>query len=248
VIVPWGGDFSAFDAAVIRGPWDYVYDRSAFLDWAESVPCPLHNPVDVLRWNTDKRYLRDLAGAGVPVVPTSWSDEPGWSLPEGEFVVKPAVSAGARWSARYKGREDWKRAEAHIERLASAGGVAMIQPFVPTVETVGESGTYVFGGEVSHAIRKGSILAPGAEPEDLPAFASVDYVTAAPVDPALATFALAAVAASPGPLLYARVDTVASPDGTPWLIEFEAAEPYLFLDRSPGAADRFVQAWLALRT
>jgi len=237
VLHPWGGDFSQFDAAVIRGAWDYILDRDGFLDWAASVPCPLFNPLDVLAWNTDKRYLRDLAAAGVPVVPTDWSDEPGWALPAGEFVVKPAVSAGGRNSARYAGRADWDVARDHVAAIEASGGVAMIQPFVPTVETVGETGTYVFGGVVSHAINKPGVLAAGARATDELATGSFATITASPVDPALAAFAADVLAASPGPCAYARVDTVPDPStGAPLLIELEVTEPYLFLSVAPDPA------------
>jgi glutathione synthase/RimK-type ligase-like ATP-grasp enzyme len=249
-IVPWGSgtDWSRFDAVVIRGTWDYVDDREGFLAWASSLGCPVANQVDVLRWNTDKRYLGDLEGAGVPVVPTSWGAGDG--LPEGEFVVKPAVSAGARMSARYRGRADWAPAAAHVAAIEAGGDVAMVQPFVASVDTVGETGTYVFGGEVTHAIRKMGILDAGAAPSPEPTMSSVDRVGPAPVDPVLAEFALRVVAASPGPLVYARVDTVPTADGSPLLIELEATEPFLFLEHAPdpaSAADRFATAvatWL----
>jgi hypothetical protein len=245
-LVPWGGDFSGFDAAVIRGAWDYILDRGAFLDWAGSVPCPLFNPPKVLAWNTDKRYLRELAGAGVPVVPTTWSDEPGWAFPEGEFVVKPAVSAGGRWSARYGGRADWAAAAEHVRTIEATGDVAMIQPFVPTVESVGEAGTYVFGGVASHAIHKPSVLDLGVPAGDELNASSHVTVTGRPVDPALGAFAAEVLAASPGVVAYARVDTVPDPaTGRPLLMELEVTEPYLFLSRAPepeAAADLFARA------
>lgn len=249
-IVPWGEDMSRFDAAVIRGTWDYILDRDGFLDWAASIE-RLANPFEVVRWNTDKRYLRDLEAAGVPVVPTQWSDEPGWSLPEGEFVVKPAVSAGGRNSARYAGRAEWSVAGEHVAAIEASGDVAMIQPFLPSVDGEGETGTYVFGGRVSHAIRKGGVLVPGERASAELNMGSVDTVTGRPVAPALAAFSQNVLAAVPGPCVYARVDTVPGPDGEPLLIELEATEPFLFLARSPdppAAAALFaaaVAAWLA---
>jgi hypothetical protein len=249
VVVPWGSASSgwdAFDAVVVRGTWDYIDARDEFLAWAASVPAGrLANSLEVLRWNTDKRYLRELEAAGIPVVPTQWSDQAGWSFPDREFVVKPAVSAGARNSARYRAGDQRDDAAAHVAAIQAAGEVAMIQPFVASVESEGETGTYVFGGSVSHAIRKGSVLRP-----DVPATASIndnsiDAVSARTVDPELAAFALDVLAVAPGPCLYARVDTVPDDDGRPLLIELEVTEPFLFLDRAPGAADRFAAATLA---
>lgn len=95
-------DWAAFDLAVLRSTWDYPADHDGFRAWAGRVP-RLANPVDVIAWNSDKTYLRDLAAAGVPIVPTEWSD-PGEpvDLPAGEVVVKPSVGAGpGEWAASH---------------------------------------------------------------------------------------------------------------------------------------------------
>src|SRR5207302_67200 len=101
----WDGevDWASFDLVVLRSAWDYAERRDAFLDWARSVPRVL-NPVSVLEWNTDKeRYLTDLTAGGVPIVPTAFVG-PGGRVhpPGGPFVVKPAISAGGRSSARFE--------------------------------------------------------------------------------------------------------------------------------------------------
>src|SRR5579875_627024 len=64
-------DWSRFDLALLRSTWDYCERLPAFLAWAERVAAQtrLLNPLPVIRWNTDKHYLADLARAGVPVVP-----------------------------------------------------------------------------------------------------------------------------------------------------------------------------------
>ncbi|MFD0527227.1 hypothetical protein ACFQ1I_08135 [Kitasatospora arboriphila] len=63
-----------FDAAVVRSTWDYTGRRDEFLAWARRAAglTRVCNPVPVLERNTDKTYLRELALAGVPVVPTAW--------------------------------------------------------------------------------------------------------------------------------------------------------------------------------
>ena len=65
-------DWDAFALAVVRSCWDYAWRLEEFLTWAGSVP-RLRNGVELLRWNTDKTYLRDLEKAGLPVVPTVWN-------------------------------------------------------------------------------------------------------------------------------------------------------------------------------
>jgi hypothetical protein len=88
----WDGDvdWSRYDLVVVRSTWDYTSRRDEFVAWAESLP-RVRNPAEIIRWNTDKRYLRDLAGAGLPVVPTLWDPD---DIPSEwpEYVIKPAVS------------------------------------------------------------------------------------------------------------------------------------------------------------
>ena len=87
----------------------------AFLAWVAGLPNVL-NPAPVIRWNADKRYLRELADAGLPVVPTTYL-EPGdpFTPPNTPFVVKPAVGAGSKDSARYKPGQS-EEAIAHVRR------------------------------------------------------------------------------------------------------------------------------------
>jgi hypothetical protein len=246
-VVPWGPgpDWSAYDGVLVRGTWDYVLDRGRFLAWAASVP-RLANSVEVLRWNTDKAYLQDFEVAGVPTVPTVWVQR-GDAMPTvdwDEFVVKPSVSAGARLSARYRRGAD---ISAHVATIHDAGSVAMVQPYLASVDSTGETGTYVFGGQISHAIRKQGILSSGLGPSESLDAGSHQRVGPAPLDPALAEFARRVLAVAP-PVLYARVDTVPDADGNPLLIELEVTEPYLFLEHDPPAADRYAAAvadWLA---
>ncbi|HVM28919.1 MAG TPA: hypothetical protein VM433_14770 [Mycobacteriales bacterium] len=225
-------DWAAFDLVVVRDTWDYVPRREQFLDWARSVP-RLENPAAVLAWNTDKRYLRDLAAAGVPVVPTTWVEPgDGYAPPDGEHVVKPAVSAGARDTARYAPGED---SSAHVRDLLGAGRTVMVQPYLAAVDTDGETAVLSLGGVHSHAARKGPVLVPELDdPDDV----AITPRTASAAQRAVADAALAAVPFA-GPLLYSRADVVPGPDGGPLLIELELTEPSLFLAADPGAADRF---------
>ncbi|MBU3701487.1 MAG: hypothetical protein FGM58_05510, partial [Acidimicrobiia bacterium] len=71
-----GVDWDEFDLVLVRSPWNYVENESAmrrFLVRFEG-SSRFHNPVGVVEWNLDKRYLRDLAALGVPVVPTAHVD------------------------------------------------------------------------------------------------------------------------------------------------------------------------------
>ncbi len=119
---------------MLRATWDYAERRDAFLRWARSLRRVL-NPVAVLEWNTDKqRYLTDLAAAGVPTVETRFVEPEGrFEAPAGAFVVKPAVSAGGRSSARFEPGEA-EAAAALVARIQADGRVAMVQPYLGEVE------------------------------------------------------------------------------------------------------------------
>ncbi|GAC1610425.1 MAG: hypothetical protein NVS3B26_17130 [Mycobacteriales bacterium] len=232
-------DWSSYDVVVVRSTWDYVPRRDDFLAWASSVP-RLANPASVLRWNTDKRYLDRLARAGIPVVPTTYVTSD-FEPPEGDYVVKPTVSAGAEDTARY-GAGDADAARAHVDRLLAGGREVMVQPYLASVETEQETSLLYLGGAYSHGARKGRVLTgTGAlAPSDW----DIGGRTPSAQEHALADRVLAEV---DEPLLYARVDLLAGEDG-PMLLELELTEPYLFLSFSGGAADRFaaaIAAWVA---
>ena len=242
-------DWSRFDLTVLRSPWDYISRRDEFVTWAHSVP-RLANPAGIVAWNTDKTYLRDLDRAGVPIIPTDFV-APGetWTPPAaGDWVVKPAISAGSQDTARYALPAQRDLAAAHVIRLTEAGRTAMIQPFLPAVDTAGETAVLCFPdatGELtfSHAARKSAMLrGPGEGAHDL----TTEQITPRTPSPAELEVARLALAAIPDAknLLYARVDLIPGPDG-PLLIELELTEPSLFLRTSETAAARLAEAILA---
>lgn len=246
-------NWSAYQLAVLRSPWDYAPRREEFVAWAAAVP-NLANPAEVVRWNTDKRYLGELAEAGVRLVPTTWV-APGvsWRPPTGgEYVIKPAISAGSRDTGRYDLSDAGVRrlAERHVARLGAAGRVTMVQPYLTAVDTVGETALLFLAGpdglSFSHAIRKAAMLT-GPDEETVELFRTEKITARMPsaAERAAADRVLAALPGGTDRLLYARVDLIPGPDGAPVLVEVELTEPSLFLGHAPGAADRLADAILA---
>ncbi|MFD9705535.1 RimK family alpha-L-glutamate ligase [Lentzea sp. NPDC059081] len=239
---PWGADVHA-DLVVLRATWDYTDRLDEFLAWCDRVPA-LANPASVVRWNTDKSYLVELAERGVAVVPTTVVS-PGSApdFPDGEFVVKPAIGAGSRGAARFT---DHGSALAHFEAL---GVKALVQPYQSSVDSNGETALVFFAGEYSHSFHKGPMLAQG-----LAESASGLYVEEelGGIEPTAAQVALAEqvldVAAEllslrRADFLYARVDVVEGPGGEPLLLELELTEPTLgFRHTGPEAAARLSAA------
>jgi glutathione synthase/RimK-type ligase-like ATP-grasp enzyme len=248
--VPWRGDLDwrSFGLVWIRTPWDYVDHYEEFLAWLDRIEdqVAVVNPVPVLRWNSHKRYLRDLEDDGVAVVPTRIVDPASADLDElleangwPEAVVKPAVSVGAIGASRVSiGAPD------HAAALARAGvrGEVLVQPYLTTIAE-GETSVVVLDGQVSHAVRK--VPADGEFRVHAEYGGSERRHEPTATELALVEEALAAVP-SPEPLTYARVDCVTDTDGAPRLMELELIEPSLFLPLAPPAeVDRLVAAVIA---
>lgn len=236
-------DWAGYDLVVIRSTWDYATRRDEFVAWARRVP-HLLNPADIIEWNTHKGYLAELDNAGVPVVPTTFAtpDDPVDLPTAGEYVIKPAVGAGARDTARYTGAQATE-ATSHLARLHHAGHTAMIQPYLTGVDVHGETSLLYLGGVYSHSIRKDAVLADGAGAvEGIYHTPAISLRSPEPAEWAVAEQGLEAVPGGPSRLLYARIDLVPGPAGAPVLLELELTEPSLFLTHSPGAAQRFAAA------
>ena len=244
-----GVGWAAFDAVVVRSTWDYQLRRDEFLDWASRIPTLL-NPVEVLRWNTDKRYLGELGAGGLAVVETAFI-EPGAAPPalpeEGEIVVKPSISAGSRDTARYSTGSPSERSAALdlIREIHAGGRTAMVQPYMPEVDAKGETALLYFGGSFSHAIRKGPLLEPGSGPTgDLFAAETIEPRTPTAAERALAEQTRSVIDGRFGPLAYMRVDVVPSAESGPLVLEVELTEPSLFFAHGKGAADRLADELL----
>ncbi|MDE0572036.1 hypothetical protein ON058_01240 [Demequina sp. B12] len=238
-------DWSAYEVAVLRTTWNYTEHLPEFLAWADRVSAVtrLVNPLSVLTWNTDKRYLADLEARGLPVVPTVFV-APGESVPadalHGSVVVKPSVGAGSAGAALF--HDDAAGALAHAQALHAADKTVMIQPYLEQVDTVGETAMAYLGGQFSHAARKAAILSK--ELSNSTGLYADEEISA--YSPSVAERELAdrAVATLTG-VAYARVDLLPTDDG-PVILELELAEPSLFLHVSEGAPERAAAAFRAL--
>ncbi|MBS0566945.1 MAG: hypothetical protein JSS59_05945 [Proteobacteria bacterium] len=258
-IVNWddaSADWSRYRLAVLRSTWDYTTRLHEFLDWAAraSRATQLLNPLDVIRWNTDKHYLGDLARAGVATVASHFI-EPGEDAAAlldrflhkhetSEFVVKPSVGAGSRDAQRY-GHEERTAALAHAQRLLAAGRSALLQPYLDRVDAHGETALIHFDGQFSHAIRKGALLRRGEGPTR--ALFAAEHITPRTPTAEELRVAESAIAAIPfgGPLPYARVDLIRDGTDKPCVLELELTEPSLFFAHAEGAARRFAQVLAA---
>ena len=236
-------DWASFAAVIVRSCWDYHVRHDEFVRWLDAVEragVPVFNPVPLIRWNMDKRYLRELQARGIAIPETIWVERGGLSLAKlldaagwSDAIVKPAVSASAtdtwRVSAANAGRH-----QSHFDEL-TARATVMVQRFVPEVETAGEWSLVFIGGQLSHSAMKrprdgdfrvqkehGGSAVPADPPREVVA-ASLDVMAALPVAP-----------------LFARIDGVETRNGYV-LMEAECIEPDLFFRFKPESRQTLVK-------
>lgn len=214
----------------MRSAWDYAERWREFLCWAERVP-RIANPLPVLRFGIDKeRYLRALGSEGVPTVPTEFvrHSDP-FRPPDEPFVVKPAISAGGRRSARFGAGDP--SAAALVGEIVADGGTAMIQPLI---EDAAETSLVHLDGAYSHSLARRAPLPAGGVQDVLYLDEELGAHEATADERRVANAALALV---PEPWLYARIDLIGR-----LVLELEVVEPSLYLAYGDGAADRLAAA------
>lgn len=227
-----------FDLVLPLMAWGYHRDLprwTAQLDrWQAS---RFLNPLAVLRWNTDKRYLLQLADKGVAIVPTRYHpalddsllDQARAVFATPDIVIKPPVSAGSD--------DTWLLRGGMACPAGALGRAMLVQPMMPAIASEGEYSLFYLAGDLAHAIVKrpaqGDFRVQGQ-------FGG----QSTPVDPPQTAKALAAatMAAVGHDLLYARIDMVGDGTGGYRLMEIELIEPWLSLDRTTDGGQAFAAA------
>ncbi|MBL9066865.1 MAG: hypothetical protein JNN10_11290 [Sphingopyxis sp.] len=234
------GELAGYDLILPLFAWGYQRDVAAWyglLDRLEAESLPVANPVPVLRWNSDKAYLSELAAKGVAVVPTvevAALDDASLATARGdlgadEVVIKPAISGGADGTHRI--------ATGDAIPADALGQRRLVQPLMPGILTEGEFSLFFFGGKFSHAIVKRPAAGDFRVQEQ---FGGRETAWEATTD--AQALAAAALAAAPAPPVYARVDMVGDVAGTLHIMELELIEPSLFLHHAPDKGAAFGHA------
>jgi len=246
--IPWTRrdvDWGDFEAVVIRSTWDYQSDPKRFLrtlDAIESSGATLLNPAATCRWNMEKTYLRRLARRGVPIIPSRWPERLDTQLVRESFpilaadavVVKPIIGANAddTFVLRLDEPVGWSEA-----LRVFADRPAIVQPFIESIRDTGEYSLFYFGGDYSHAVLKTPKRGDFRVQEE-----HGGRIRSVEPDEAMRRIGQTAIDAIDTELLYARVDLVVMPDGSPALIEIELIEPSLYFNYDDDAPVRFAEA------
>jgi len=230
-------DWGEFDAVIIGTAWDY-WDRDdqflATLDLIES-KTQLFNSAKLVRWNSNKQYLKELATKGARLIPTLWIESPGESeirsafdtLECDDMVLKRQVGAGAEGQHRLQ--KDGSVPEMQYPMMA--------QPFLPSIQTEGELSLIFVDGEFSHALIK---RAQGDDYRIQSSYGGTEHpITPSSTDQQTAVKVLAALEETP---LYARVDMLRGDSGELYLMELELIEPYLYPVEGPELGRRLAEA------
>ena len=233
---------AGFDLAILGTPWDYTEAKDEFLvrlGELEAAGVTVCNPLDVVRWNSDKLYLEDLAARGAVTIPTLWPERAGPEDVLAAFdhfdtdrvVVKRRVGAGAIGQDSFS-RAGPPSADWSIEQAA------MIQPFLPAIQTEGELSFIFIDGALSHTLIKQATCGDYR-------IQSLYGGTETPLDPApadrAAAEAIMALLPFDQPPLYARIDMVRLEDGRLAVIEAELIEPYLYPAQGPELGPRLAE-------
>ena len=249
-VVPWDEscDWSKFDGVLIRTTWDYVDRRTAFIFALEEISkqTVLLNSIDVVRWNIEKTYLKDLEDNNIPIAPTVWistkevsladiMQRRGWS----KGFLKPVVGACASNTKRFSISEVTE-AQYWLDELLEMETQMMLQPYIETVETEGEYSAIFFGEKLSHCVQKIPVTGDYRVQDD---FGASDHL----IDPEdvsemllVAHQTLSVLHRRFEDVLVTRIDFLHMKEGN-WVVnEVEMIEPSLFFRHSPEKAPRLL--------
>lgn len=234
-------DWSSFDCCALRATWNYAQKSDAFIEWMRraDLQTQLLNPIGTLQWNLHKGYLNELEQQGIPTIPTAFyaqgssidvrtlSDDLRWS----RIVIKPTISAGSFGTRAFDLDLEADEAQRFFDEMIDSRDM-MIQRYIPSVDTVGETSIVMIARELTHAVEK----RPRFDDQDEQVFLRD------PITDEMRALAARVLDAASKEHLYARVDVIPDDDGSLMLSELEMLEPSLFFTLHPSAADTFVRA------
>ena len=250
IFVPWESKSACwddFDAVIIRSTWDYQQKEKIFFKTLVKISkskAKLYNPLSVVKWNINKKYLKDLEDRNIAIIPTKFFDTFDYngikkcflSFETNTLIIKPSISANADDTYIIeKPSIDNDRA---LLSNSFDNKEYLVQPFLDNIKTEGEYSLIFFGNILSHVLLKtpksgdfrvqeehGGILKSINSPEN-----------------SLVDFGLKVIKNLPMPCLYSRIDVVRNKDQF-LLMEVELIEPSLYFNMNSESAIKFAKVF-----
>ncbi|EDP6885346.1 hypothetical protein GMG63_07085 [Campylobacter upsaliensis] len=215
--------------------WDYSLEYANFLHFLnelERAKISILNPSEILKMNADKSYLKILEEANLPIIDSiifKQNEDFNFSqIPFQKAVIKPLVGQSG-YKVRFL--------EQKIPTKEEFPHGALIQPFIESVEDLGEHCFIFFSGKFAYAIHRQTQKDWRANSNYGVKIAPLKNPSKAHID--LALKALKALKSSN--LLYARVDLLPQKNGKALINEVELIEPSLYFDFHENALEQFIK-------
>ena len=232
-------------SVLFRTVWDYFERFDEFWEWLEQVKTKtkLINSYELIKWNIDKHYLKDLKNNDIQVVPTYFADRGNnISLQEianskdwKHIVIKPAISASAFNTYKITNDEIEQKEQLFHELLQTHD--MLVQPFFPTISELGEASLMVFGGKFTHAILKKAKAGDFRVQDDFGGTVHDYNPTQEEIK-----FAEKVFQSCTSLPIYGRVDIVWDSNKHIYLSELEIIEPELWIRNRPESANKIAEA------
>ena len=237
-------EWSNFDAIIIRSIWDYHLKYKEFINWLshlKTLEIPVLNPIEILKKNAHKFYLKELCNKGISVLPSLYLEQShhidlsqikklGWE----NAVIKPAVSASSFLTKSFN-QNDIPNIEKEYKEVINERDL-LVQQFAPEIPETGEYSIMFFNRTYAHTVLKKAKQGEFRVQSDFGGSARSVFMDKHIIDQAeeiLSHFE--------GPILQARVDGIIRNDQFV-LMEIELIEPQLFFNLDKNALSLYVQS------
>ncbi len=236
-----------YDIVLVRTIWDYYKKVPKFINFMELLKASnvkLLNPIDIINWNMDKKYLQELQNEGFSIIPTIFNYGQTGSFEEAllkgwnRMILKPMISAGSYHTFVLNSADKISFDELISKHYKNRP--FMLQEFIPEISE-GEISTITLTNpspnndeEFSYSVTK--------IPKTGDYRVQVDYggmYSIGNVDPQIKKISEQITARFEGKLLYQRLDGLWR-DGKFLIMEIELIEPDLYLNYSKEALNCWV--------
>jgi len=162
----WNRDnnnYQGIDCMIMRSPWDYMDSLSTkekfltFIEKLEFYNIPVCNHPSLLKWLTNKSYLKNFQSSGINVVPSIFF-KAGENIPLLDYlehyeaiILKPTIAACGNGLIFIKSLDEAKKLGGNqyvcLEDM-------ILQKFIPEIKDKGEWSLVYIDGKYSHSVLK----------------------------------------------------------------------------------------------